>query len=186
MGERRSHPLASLTPSNYADFYEFTINQWARRSVFMQECRLAILVNGGVKSEAKWVTTHLAHYPWEWGERLLWRLIVLWPLLFQQRPTVECFYPRRGCRAGQLLSHWTMAMLITEGLRGQRPKPTRPDSLLPRHSDFYFSLLQTVGMFVPPSALLWPSETELKTTAEGLKGLTTVTRILRKRIREMW
>lgn len=60
----------------------------------------------------------------------------------------------RGCRAGQLLSHWTMAMLITEGLRGQQPKPTRADSLLPRHSNFYFSLLQTVGMFVPECSFM--------------------------------
>lgn len=102
----------------------------------MQEFRLAILANGGLKSEAKWVTTHLAHYPWEWGERPLWRLIVLRPLLFQQRPTVECFYPRWGCGAGQLLLRWTMAVLITEGLRGQRPKATRADSLQPLHSTF--------------------------------------------------
>lgn len=145
----------------------------------MQECRLAILV----KSEAKWVTTHLAHYPWEWGERPLWRLIVLWLLLFQQRPTVECFYPRWGCGAGQLLLRWTMAVLITEGLRGQPPKPTRADSLQPLHSTFSFAVADSRD--VCSRGLLYYTAINKRLNkawaiAKWFRDMTTVTRILRE------
>lgn len=144
--------------------------------------QVSILINGGMKSEAKWVTTHLAHYPWEWGERPLWRLIVLWPLLFQQRPTVECFYPRWGCGAGQLLLRWTMAVLITEGLRGQRPKPTRADSLQPLLSTFSFAVADSRD--ICSQGLLYYTVRNKRLNkawaiAKWFKDMTTVTRIFK-------
>lgn len=51
------------------------------------------------------------------------------PCYFNRDLQWNVFYPDWGCCAGQLLSHWTMVVLIIEGLRGQRPKTARADSL---------------------------------------------------------
>lgn len=121
------------------------VNQQAQRSMFMQECRLAILVHRGVKSEPHWATTILliTHENGESGCCEAW--LFCGPCYFNRDLQWNVFIRAEAAAQGRLLSRWTMAALITEGLRGQRPKPMRADSLQPLRSNFCFSLLQTVG-----------------------------------------
>lgn len=114
------------------------VNQQARRSMFMQECRLAILADGGVKFEAKWVTTILliTHENGESGCCEEW--LFCGPCYFNRDLQWNVFIRAEAAVLGSLLSRWTMAVLITEGLRGQRPKPTRADSHQPLCSNFCF------------------------------------------------
>lgn len=69
------------------------------------------------------------------------------PCYFSRDLQWNVFYPHWGCCAGQLLSHWTMVVLIIERLRRRRPKTTRADSL--HHFTASFFQFLTVGMFVP-------------------------------------
>lgn len=122
------------------------VNQQAGRSMFMQECGLAIPVYRGVKSEPKWVTTILliTHENGESGccEDRLFR----GPCYFNRDLQWNVFIRAEAAAQARLLLRRTMAALITEGLRGQRPKPTPADSLQPLCSNFCFPLLQTAGM----------------------------------------
>lgn len=70
------------------------------------------------------------------------------PCYFNRDLQWNVFYPRWGFCAGQLLSHWTMVLLIIEGgLGGSGPKQWEQTafSTSAAHSLFLF---QTVGMFV--------------------------------------
>lgn len=62
------------------------------------------------------------------------------PCYFNRDLQWNVFYPHWGCCAGQLLSHWTVVLLIIEGgLRRQRPKIARADSLCYFNVSFSFS-----------------------------------------------